>query len=176
MRTATFSLTERGERAQTVLGLLSQWLCTSADWFVYKHIAREQNERSGCSTEVIRKEDYCNECGLTWRALPPVFLPTTVRDPPKICPPLAGWQTQNGTPVCKTNSCTVVLPSHLWCWPPARLCNLHLLVCVYVYFKQCMNIFFVHKVSWQGTGVVFTLCFFTFNPDPSASILTKCLL
>lgn len=29
---------------------------------------------------------------------------TTVRDPPKICPPLAGHQIQNGTPVCKINS------------------------------------------------------------------------
>lgn len=41
--------------------------------------------------------------------------------------------------------------------------------------KQDMNMFFVHEVSWQEMGVVFTLCLFTFNPDPSASVSSKLL-
>lgn len=33
-----------------------------------------------------------------------------------------------------------------------------------------MDMLFVHKEVWQGVGVVFTLCLFTFNLDPSANV------
>lgn len=198
MKAAGFNLAEWGEGANTVLGLFSKRSGTLAPWQADLFIITLQECKVSYLAATLKPlggRIIVINAGWHGELSVPVSPHSNCEGTPRNMSAF-GWLSNPKWNTCvqdkfmkmSANWSSVVLTtcqalgtcSYLCVW--IFITYLWFVCCFFfpgssvVRVRQSVDMLFVHKEVWQGVGVVFTLCLFTFNLDPSANVSSKCLL